>query len=119
MEHILAETEFPPVLLDRARRLIDRLINEGVTKYGGASTVPAAVRRARVQRVVLVPGQVGDNLSVRLAGCGFDNAGLLTAARGLSPMRSFLCKRHPDVIAEHCPGHIDAVTARLADAVVD
>lgn len=119
LERILTETEFPPVLLDRARRLIDRLIIEGVTKYGGASAVPAAVRGARGQRVVLVPGQVGDDLSVRLAGCGFDNAGLLTAARGAEPDAFIVYKPHPDVIAGHRPGHIDAVTARLADAIVD
>jgi len=56
LEHILAESEFLPALLDRARRLIDRVITERVTKYGGASTALAVLRGAPGQRVVLVPG---------------------------------------------------------------
>ena len=118
LERILAETEFSPALLDRARRLIDRLITEGVTKYGRALTVPAVVQGARGQPIVLVPGQVGDDLSVRLAGCRVNNAGLLAAVRAAKPNASIVYKPYPDVIAGHRPGHIDAVPARIADTIV-
>ena len=118
LERILAETEFTPALLDRARRLIARLLDEGVTKYAGAAATPAVVRGAPSRRVVLVPGQVADDLSVRLAGCGLDNAALLTAARAAEPAAFIVYKPHPDVIAGHRPGALDAMTAKLADEIV-
>ena len=119
LERILAETAFAPALLARARRLIDRLLSEGVTKYSGAIPMVAAARVAPGRRVVLVPGQVGDDLSVRLAGCGLNNAALLTAAREAEPDAFIVYKPHPDVIAGHRPGLLDAMTARLADEIVD
>ena len=119
LERLLAETEFPPALLARARRLIARLIDEGVTKYGSISAAPPARRGTAGQRVVLVPGQVADDLSVRLAGCGMDNAALLTAVRAAEPDAFIVYKPHPDVIAGHRPGVIDLATAKFADEIVN
>ena len=119
LERLLAETEFSPALLDRARRFIGRLIDEGVTKYASISAAPSVRRGAAGQRVVLVPGQVADDLSVRLAGCGMDNAALLSAARAAEPDAFIVYKPHPDVIAGHRPGVIDAATARFADDIVN
>ncbi|MGI4809099.1 MAG: hypothetical protein ACRYF2_13440 [Janthinobacterium lividum] len=119
LERLLAETEFPPALLDRAQRLIARLIDEGVTKYGSISAAPPARRGTAGQRVLLVPGQVADDLSVRLAGCGMDNAALLTAVRAAEPNAFIVYKPHPDVIAGHRPGVIDFATARFADEIVN
>jgi len=119
LEHLLAETEFSPALLDRAGRLITRLIDEGVTKYGSISAAPPVRRGTPGQRVVLVPGQVADDLSVRLAGCGMDNAALLTAVRTAEPDAFIVYKPHPDVIAGHRPGVIDGATAKFADEIVN
>lgn len=119
LERLLAETEFPPALLDRARRLIARLIDEGVTKYGSISAALPARRGTTGQRVLLVPGQVADDLSVRLAGCGMDNAALLTAVRAAEPDAFIVYKPHPDVIAGHRPGVIDFATARFANEIVN
>lgn len=119
LERILVETDFSPALLARARRLIDRLLNEGVTKYSGATPAVAAARARTGRHVVLVPGQVADDLSVRLAGCGLSNAALLTAARAAEPDAFIVYKPHPDVIAGHRPGLLDAMTARLADEIVE
>jgi capsular polysaccharide export protein len=118
LEHLLATTEFDSALLARARRLIDRMIREGVTKYnirGGAKPAFPAGRRR-----VLVPGQVANDLSVRLGGAGIaDNGELLRRVRAENPDAFVIFKPHPDVDAGHRPGAVpDAQVLTLADVIV-
>jgi capsular polysaccharide export protein len=120
LETLLRETQFEPTLLARTRRLMDRLVREGVTKYGaGGSAVdlPPADGRRRL----LVPGQVADDLSVRLggAGCVAGNEDLLARVRAAHPDALVIYKPHPDVDAGHRAGAMaDAVMYRYADLVV-
>ena len=68
LEAILSETVFSPALIRRAADLRARMVREGVTKYNLPSI--AAVDVPRIGRVILVPGQVADDRSVRLGGNG-------------------------------------------------
>jgi capsular polysaccharide export protein len=120
LERVLAETDFAPALLARARRLIGLLVARGITKYniGGGATpelgAPAGVRR------ILVPGQVEDDRSVALGGAGITrNLELLERVRQANPDAFIVYKPHPDVDAGHRRGVIpDDVAARLADRVL-
>lgn len=118
LEHILSETVFTERLVGRASALIDRLVRGGVTKYaaGGAQmpAMPAGVRR------VLVPGQVEDDLSVRLGGAGVQgNLDLLRRVRAAEPEAWILYRPHPDVTAGLRKGHVPAADAlRYADAIL-
>jgi len=98
----------------RARRLIAALTQGGVTKYnlgGGLPDLPPG-------RLVLVPGQVEDDASIRLgAGTVRTNRDLLDAARAANPDAVILYKPHPDVEAGLRPGAVDA--GGLADIVLD
>ena len=98
---------------------MQRLVREGITKYGaGADAVklPAADGRRRV----LVPGQVADDLSVRLGGAGVaGNEDLLARVRHANPDALVIYKPHPDVDAGHRAGAIpDDVARRHADLVL-
>lgn len=118
LEGILADTDFPPPLLDRAARLRERLVAGGLSKYGAAPHVPAPTTRAGGQRRVLVPGQVEDDRSVLTGGAGMTNLALLEAARALEPGAYITYRPHPDVEAGHRKGRVpDADALRLADAV--
>ncbi len=72
------------------------------------------------RRVVLVPGQVADDLSVRLGGGAIQsNLALLQAVRGAAPDAHILYKPHPDVDAGHRQGAIpDAQVLEIADGIV-
>ncbi len=96
----------------RARRLIDTLTGEGLSKYnlgGAAPDLP-------VGRRILVPGQVEDDASILT---GTDqvrtNAALLAAARAGNPDAVILYKPHPDVEAGLRTG---ATEAQDADVVL-
>ncbi len=118
LEAILAGAAFGPALLNRAAALVRRLVQAGVTKYNtGAAPLPELPAG---RRVVLVPGQVADDLSVRLGGGEVrTNLALLQAVRAAAPDAHILYKPHPDVDAGHRPGAIpDAQALGIADGIV-
>jgi capsular polysaccharide export protein len=119
LEQILAETEFDAALTERARNLITRLVARGITKYNvGDTALPVEWPSGR--RRILVPGQVEDDLSVRLGGEGIKgNLDLLARVRSASPDAFILYKPHPDVEAGHREGKIDdRVAGSFADVVI-
>lgn len=99
LEQMIAEAaELPPERLRRAERLTHALTSTGVSKYNlpGNATLPDPGGR----EVVLVPGQVEDDASIRLgAGAICTNLALLRTARDLYPDAFLLYKPHPDVEA--------------------
>lgn len=114
----------PPGGLARAARLRAAIVAAGLTKYnlGGADAraALAALRAARPDApVVLVPGQVEDDASIRLgAGAVRTNRALLAAARAAAPGAILVYKPHPDVEAGLRPGAVPEAAA-LADLVAD
>jgi capsular polysaccharide export protein len=119
LERILAETEFDAALIERARDLIARLVARGITKYNvGNSALP--IEWPAGKRRILVPGQVEDDLSVRLGGDGITrNLDLLTRVRAANPDAFIVYKPHPDVEAGHREGKVaDEVAANFADTVI-
>jgi capsular polysaccharide export protein len=119
LEQLLVETEFDAGLIERARDLMARLVARGITKYNVGDTAlpiewPAGKRR------ILVPGQVEDDLSVRLGGAGITrNLDLLARVRRANPDAFILYKPHPDVEAGHREGKIaDGVATNFADTVI-
>jgi capsular polysaccharide export protein len=95
----------------RAERLIAQIRKAGLTKYNLDRHTPLPTPPQGAS-VLLVPGQVADDASVRLgAGQITDNAGLLDAARRAHPDAWIIYKPHPDVEAGLRTGAIDASQA--------
>lgn len=123
LERLIA-APLPPGGAERARRLREAILAAGVTKYnlpgGDAAEAVAALRQARPGApVILVPGQVEDDASIRLgAGTVRTNRALLQAARAAHPGAIVLYKPHPDVEAGLRPGAVPDAAA-LADLVLD
>jgi capsular polysaccharide export protein len=123
LECLLLETKFDATMLARADRLIAQLVARGVTKYNlAAAPAPglAALAFPAGRRRILVPGQVEDDLSVRLGGGGVrGNLDLLGRVRRANPGAFILYKPHPDVEAGHRKGAVPDRRAReFADAIV-
>ncbi len=118
LENLLSTHPFPPDLLARAAGIIRRLVAGGTTKYGtGTGSLPPLPTDGR--RCILVPGQVADDLSVRLgAGAARSNAELLQTVRAGNTDAFIVYKPHPDVVAGHRPGALaDAEVLRHADTI--
>ncbi|WP_415184114.1 capsular polysaccharide biosynthesis protein [Phaeovulum sp.] len=98
LETLLQTTAFDPAMTDRARQLREALIRTGVTKYN--LNGPGWQRPDGVARVILVPGQVENDASIRLgAGAVQTNLALLQRVRAANPGAYIVYKPHPDVVA--------------------
>jgi capsular polysaccharide export protein len=119
LEDFLAGADFPPALLARAERLRDTIVTAGISKYGNAAA-HAFPPRQTGRRLVLVPGQVEDDMSVRLGGGGLSsNLDLLRRVRALEPEAEIWFRPHPDVDAGHRKGAVrDSDALDYADRIV-
>ncbi len=98
LEHLLQTTTFEAELLERAALLRQRIVAGGITKYNLATG--SWNRPAGAARVILVPGQVESDASIRYGAPGIaTNLGLLRAVRQAHPEAYLLYKPHPDVVA--------------------
>jgi capsular polysaccharide export protein len=112
---LLNETIFSDAELARAAALRNRVVALGVTKYNLGLHHPAWAAPAG-KLVVLVPGQVADDASIRLGTRAIGTAdALLREVRKLRPDAFVVYKPHPDVLSGNRNGLIDA--QQLADVV--
>lgn len=114
LEWLLATMQFTPDDLERARRVREFIVKHGITKYNIEPREPANWPSAAGRTVVLVPGQVEDDASIRY-GCTNvrTNLGLLQAARQAHPDAFIVYKPHPDVMSGNRIGKLALQQARL------
>lgn len=116
LEHLLATIEFSEQDCIRARYVRQLIVEHGLTKYN-------VERRQRPrwlttgQEVVLVPGQVEDDASIRYGTTVVStNLALLKAARDAHPHAFVVYKPHPDVLYAKRKGNI-ATAKQWADHI--
>jgi capsular polysaccharide export protein len=118
LETLLAEHPFSEADRHRGAALRGRLLEAALTKYN----LPAQTwrRPPGAGRVVLVPGQVESDASIRYGAGGLrTNRALLEAVRAAEPDAWLLYKPHPDVVAGLRPDRDDGADLRnLCDEVV-
>jgi capsular polysaccharide export protein len=98
IEELLETMEFKPHLLERAARLREAIVAGGLTKYN--LDVQPWIRPAEARKVILVPGQVENDASLRYGAPALrTNLALLQAVRAANPEAYIIYKPHPDVVA--------------------
>jgi capsular polysaccharide export protein len=118
LEQLLQSADFPDALIERAARLRRRIVAAGLTKYnvghGEWSRPPGA------GQVILVPGQVESDASLRLGAPDIrTNIALLRAVRAANPAAYLIYKPHPDVTAGiRAGGVLESEARRFCDSVV-
>jgi len=105
-------------MLRRAAALRERLVACGITKYSEGSGFWQ--RPAPARRVILVPGQVASDASLRLGAPGIrSNMALLSTVRAANPNSHIVYKPHPDVSAGlRAAGFDEAQALRWCDEIV-
>lgn len=101
LETLLQNEVFADAELARARALRATIVAQALTKYNFAGRMTSLARPAH-KRVILVPGQIEDDASIRL-GCRDirDNLSLLAEVRRHNPDAFVMFKPHPDLLAGH------------------
>jgi capsular polysaccharide export protein len=98
LEHLLQTQRWSAPLLQRAASLRKRLVASGITKYSVGHALWERPSRAR--HVILVPGQVESDASLRFGAPDLHtNIGLLRTVRLTHPDSHLVYKPHPDVDA--------------------
>ncbi|MFN9645188.1 MAG: capsular polysaccharide biosynthesis protein [Cyanobacteriota bacterium] len=118
LETLLARHPFNALERQRGAALRERLVAAALTKYN--LPAPAWRRPAHGRRVVLVPGQVETDASIRHGAPGpRTNLELVRAAREVEPDAWLVYKPHPDVVAGLRQGGSDTTDLeRLCDEIV-
>lgn len=118
LEKLLGTAQFSEDELLRARQVREFIVEHGITKYN-LEPREKALWASGGRPVVLVPGQVEDDASIRY-GCinVKTNLGLLQAARRAHPEAFVVYKPHPDVMSGNRAGKLALAQAyELADYV--
>jgi len=98
LETLLRDHRFDDAERGRAAALRQQLVAAALTKYN--LQAPPWSRPSGCSRVVLVPGQVESDASIRHGAPGLrTNLGLLQAVRAAEPDAWIVYKPHPDVVA--------------------
>ena len=120
LEVLIAQTEFSPEQLARARRLREEIVRRGITKYNVGKKV-TTLSPPPGRRCLFVAGQVEDDASVRFGSPELkSNEALLKQARARNPDAYIVFKPHPDVAAGYRTGAVSPdVAARYADVVTE
>ncbi|PZT91357.1 beta-3-deoxy-D-manno-oct-2-ulosonic acid transferase [Sphingomonas sp.] len=120
LEHLLATAHFDPATRARAAALRQAIVACGIGKYGVDPGDASDASVGRSHRRVLAIGQVRNDVSVRLGGCGLDEPiDLLRAVRRCEPDAEIWYRPHPDVEAGFRDGAIpDALALNHVDRVV-
>lgn len=105
-----------PRLLERSDKLIKLIVENGLSKYNTPSD-PAVVELLkalpRERTIVLVPGQVDGDASVKRGGGAIQsNERLLQAVRKACPDAFIIFKPHPDVVTGNREGTVSEATLR-------
>lgn len=120
LEHILQTAEFSREELERARSLRELILKSKVSKYNLPTGAPLHLAARAGQRIVLVPGQVADDASIRLGAPGVaDNLELVRAVRQALPDAYIIYKPHPDVLRGNRAGHLHGTANPPWDLMVE
>ncbi len=115
----IAEHPDRTALLERAAALRALILDKGLTKYNTGFRAALPPKLPEGKNIVLVPGQVEDDSSVRCGGFGMTNLDVLRAAREARPDAFIIYKPHPDVESGNRQGAIpDAEVLRHANVIL-
>ncbi|QEH96059.1 capsular polysaccharide export protein, LipB/KpsS family [Gluconobacter thailandicus] len=118
LEVLLATHPLGEELQERARALTRLIRAQSISKYSAGGSVPT-LGAPEGRQIILVPGQVADDMSVRLGGGTVaGNMDLLRRVRSARPDAFIVYRPHPDVDAGHRAGAIpDADVLQVADRI--
>jgi capsular polysaccharide export protein len=119
LENLLQHSNFSALELARARGLRELVVATKISKYNLPAASGLEVKARPGQRILLVPGQVADDASVRLGTQSVgDNLSLLQAVRSANPDAYVIYKPHPDVLSGNRSGSLHQVTRPPWDQLV-
>lgn len=117
LEYLIQTTLFDESLLERAKKIKNYLVENKLSKYNLYENKKLDIPNDK--KIVLVPGQVEDDASIKYGASGMTNLELLKQARQNAQDAYIIYKPHPDVLVGNRVGHIDEnIALQYANQVV-
>jgi len=106
LENILNNCQFDDKIVEYANQLRKKIVSSKLSKYNNSRH-----RRLKISTdknsVILVPGQVESDASIKYGGRGMTNIELLSSVRKENPDSYIIYKPHPDVLSGNRDGGVD------------
>ncbi|WP_457745539.1 capsular polysaccharide biosynthesis protein [Sulfurimonas sp.] len=117
LEHMLNFHQFSSDEIRRAKKIKNYLIEKKLSKYNNYNA--GDLNLPKDQKIILVPGQVENDASIKFGADGMSNLELLQKVRANVDDGYIIYKPHPDVLSGNRVGHVDEHLAlRYCDEVV-
>ena len=106
LEHLLENHQFSDELLQRAKKVREEVLASKFSKYNHLEHKEIEIDRTQYDKVILVTGQVADDMSMKFGAFGLTYTDLLQMVRKNNPKSYIIYKPHPDVLSGNRQGHI-------------
>ena len=106
LEYMLENYIFSTELLERAKKVRKEVIASKFSKYNHLEHQTIEIDRENYNKVILVTGQVEDDMSIKFGAFGLNNSDLLEMVKERNPNAYIIYKPHPDVLSGNRLGHI-------------
>jgi len=114
LENILNTYTFDTEIIHRAKKLQLFLLENKISKYNIDQEKKIILKDLQKdQKVILVPGQVEDDASIKYGADGMTNLELLKKVKVNAPEAYIIYKPHPDVLAGNRKGHVEHSDAKI------
>jgi len=118
LEYMLEHDTFSDALIHRAKKVRAEVIASKFSKYNHLEHTTIEVDRDKYDKVILVTGQVEDDMSIKYGAFGLNNRDLLEMVREANPDAYIIYKPHPDVLSGNRKGKVpQEVIDRCANEV--
>jgi len=116
LEYLLEHHHFSDVLLERAKNVRSEVLASKFSKYNHLKHKEIEIDRDKYNKVILITGQVEDDMSMQFGAFGLSYRDLLQMVRKDNPDAYIIYKPHPDVLSGNRKGHI---AKEIIDVCVD
>ncbi|AJD01219.1 capsular polysaccharide export protein [Campylobacter lari] len=118
LEDILQNHIFDESLKQRAKKLIITITHNKFSKYNGLKHEKLNFNTNK--KIILIPAQVEDDVSMILGGAGFDTLKLLQSVRKANENAFIVFKPHPDVLSGNRKGLKDkSIILKYCDEIIE
>ena len=106
LEYLLENYDFSEEILERAKKIRREVVASKFSKYNHLAHQEIKINREKYAKVILVTGQVEDDMSIKFGAFGLTNSDLLQMVKKKNPKAYIIYKPHPDVLSGNRVGHI-------------
>ncbi|EAJ1254199.1 capsular polysaccharide biosynthesis protein [Campylobacter lari] len=118
LEDILQNHIFDESLKQRAKKLITTITQNKFSKYNGLKHENLIFNTNK--KIILIPAQVEDDVSMILGGAGYDTLKLLQSVRKVNENAFIVFKPHPDVLSGNRKGLKDkSIILKYCDEIIE